>query len=317
MDRPGAQMNLIQALHRNATIHPEAIATIFGERQRTYSELSTRIAKFAAALRSIGIGCGDRVGILALNSDHYVEALFGVYSAKAVINPLGVTWTADEIAYSLDERETHVLIVDDHFAPMVTSLLTRSRHLQKVIFCGEGDLPDNMFAFDRLIEQHAAIVKSVACDEVIAASHTAEIMSCSPRAMVSPHDILTEALAEVADKNLCLSSVSLHVIPMFHCADWGFLNASLVSGATNVILPSFDALNALQTVHCRAVTHTLLTPNMVEQLVNFPFLSDFNLESLRCVAYSGSPMSEGLLRRAMDVMPLARLTQATGVHSPP
>jgi long-chain acyl-CoA synthetase len=45
--------------------------TIFGERRRTFREAADRVARLAAALRRVGVRPGDRVAMLALNSDRY------------------------------------------------------------------------------------------------------------------------------------------------------------------------------------------------------------------------------------------------------
>ena len=44
-----------------------------GDRQRTWLQVKDRIARFAGGLKSIGVQDGDRIAILALNSDSYFE----------------------------------------------------------------------------------------------------------------------------------------------------------------------------------------------------------------------------------------------------
>ncbi|TNF83374.1 long-chain-fatty-acid--CoA ligase [Pseudomonas sp. ICMP22404] len=307
-------MNLTQALHRNASAYPDVIATIFGERQRTYAELSERVARLAAGLHSIGVGRGDRVGILALNSDHYVEALYGIYWAGAVVNPVNIRWAADEIAFSLDDCETQVLIVDDCFAPMVTSLLTRSKCLRAVIFCGEGDLPDNMFSFERLIEQHPPVVDVRSCgDDLAGVFYTGGTTGFPKGVMLSHGNLYSNALAAVAEEIVCRAAITLHVAPMFHVADCVFLNASLMGAATNVIVPAFDPARALQAIQEHSVTHVLLVPTMIQMLINFPNLREYNLVSLRSVLYGASPISVATLERAMEALPRAGFAQAYGM----
>ena len=136
-------MYLTQALHRTVQQDPYRVLAICGDRTRTVAESIDRIARLAGALRRMGVTRGDRVGILALNSDRYHEFLLAVPWADAVVNPVNVRWSAAEIAYSLVDCDTRVLFVDDAFAPMLPELRAQAPNLDTVIFCGDGSRPDS------------------------------------------------------------------------------------------------------------------------------------------------------------------------------
>src|SRR5262245_59530099 len=112
-------MYLSQGLQRALQQTPDRIVTIFGERRRTFREFGERVARLAGALQSLGMAPGDRVSMLALNSDHYLEYIQGVWWGGGVLNPVNVRWSVAEIVYSLDDCDTGILIVDDHYLPMV------------------------------------------------------------------------------------------------------------------------------------------------------------------------------------------------------
>jgi len=91
-------MYLTQSLHRNAQQMPDVIATIYGGRSFTHAHTLDRVARLAASLRTHGVGAGDRVAILALNSDRYYQWLYPVAWADAVVVPVNIRWSAKEIA---------------------------------------------------------------------------------------------------------------------------------------------------------------------------------------------------------------------------
>ena len=66
--------NLTQFLNAAADTRPNAGATIMGTRKRNWHEHRERVAKLADSLRKLGASAGDRVAILALNSDRYTES---------------------------------------------------------------------------------------------------------------------------------------------------------------------------------------------------------------------------------------------------
>lgn len=65
-------MYLTQNLRRSIQQQPHATATIYNGRRRSFVQLGDRVARFAGALRALGVQAGDRVAILGLNSDWYL-----------------------------------------------------------------------------------------------------------------------------------------------------------------------------------------------------------------------------------------------------
>ncbi|MQA88592.1 MAG: AMP-binding protein [Streptosporangiales bacterium] len=117
-------MYLTQGLHRSLQQTPDAPATVFGERVRGFREQADRVARLAGALRELGVRDGERVGVLALNSDRYAEYLLAVPWADGVLNPINLRWSPAEIVYSLEDSQTDILFVDDSFASAIPVLRT-------------------------------------------------------------------------------------------------------------------------------------------------------------------------------------------------
>jgi acyl-CoA synthetase (AMP-forming)/AMP-acid ligase II len=80
-------MNVTQGLRRVLQTNPEGIATIDGDRRRSWREIGERVARLAGGLQGLGVKRGDRVAVLMLNSDRYLELYLGIAWAGAVIVP--------------------------------------------------------------------------------------------------------------------------------------------------------------------------------------------------------------------------------------
>src|SRR5450631_1388821 len=104
-------MYMTQGLHRAITMQPDGIATVYRGRRRTFAQMGKRVARFAGALRALGLKPGDRVSTLSLNSDRYIEYFMATYWAGFAVNAANIRWSPTEIAYSLDDCDTRVLIV--------------------------------------------------------------------------------------------------------------------------------------------------------------------------------------------------------------
>ena len=66
-------LQISSILRRAEQVAPNATATIHLERQQTWKEFLMRVQKLAGAFRNLGIQVGDRIAILSLNSDRYVD----------------------------------------------------------------------------------------------------------------------------------------------------------------------------------------------------------------------------------------------------
>jgi len=69
-------------------------------------------------LRALGLQAGDRVAMLSLNSDRYLEYQMGVPWAGGVLNPCNTRWSAAEIVYALNDSGSTILLVDETFRPL-------------------------------------------------------------------------------------------------------------------------------------------------------------------------------------------------------
>jgi acyl-CoA synthetase (AMP-forming)/AMP-acid ligase II len=80
-----SELNPVDFLDRAAYIYPEKIAIVDGDRRLSYRELAERSWRLANALRSAGLGKGDRVAALPFNSSAMLEAHFGVPAAGGIL----------------------------------------------------------------------------------------------------------------------------------------------------------------------------------------------------------------------------------------
>ena len=80
-----SELNPVDFLDRAAYIYPEKVAIVDGDRRLRYRELAERSWRLANALRSAGLGKGDRVAALLFNSSAMLEAHFGVPAAGGIL----------------------------------------------------------------------------------------------------------------------------------------------------------------------------------------------------------------------------------------
>ncbi|MBB4684061.1 long-chain-fatty-acid--CoA ligase [Amycolatopsis jiangsuensis] len=307
-------MYLTQGVHRSVQQTPEGCSTVFGTRTRTFAETADRVARFAAALHGLGVRSGDRVAILALNSDRYAEFLLAVPWADAVFVPVNVRWAMPEISDSLLDCDARVLLVDDAFAPMVPALRERQPGLT-VIHCGDGALPASMLGYEELIEQAEPVEDARRGGDTLAGVfYTGGTTGVAKGVMLSHANLLTSALGTAATGRFCEpGGRMLHTAPMFHLADGAAWAAQTALGGTHVIVPSFEPAAVLTAFSEHRITSVLLVPTMIGMLVEHPDAGTYDLSSVRHLLYGASPISEPVLEKAMKLFPRAGFLQAYGM----
>ncbi|MBF6318332.1 long-chain-fatty-acid--CoA ligase [Nocardia cyriacigeorgica] len=308
-------MYLTQFLHRALQQRPGDIATICGDRVRTVAESADRVARFAGALHALGVQRGERVGILALNSDRYHEYYLAVPWLGAVANPVNIRWSVAEIVYSLQDSDTTVLLVDDAFAPMIAPIRAAFDRLRTVIFIGDGQTPPDALDYEELIAGHEPVPDNrTGGDTLLGIFYTGGTTGHPKGVMLSHDNLVTSALGSLSTGHvLSRGGRLLHAAPMFHLADFALWTCGNLADATHVFVPAFTPAGVLEAIAGHRITDALLVPTMIQMLVDDPAAAAHDLSSMRHLIYGASPISEAVLERAMAAFPGAGFTQAYGM----
>jgi len=109
-------------LLRTASRYPDNDALVFPEQRVSYGELAQASTAVASALIDAGIGHGDHIGVLSLNSREVIEVLFGASMCGAVTVLLNARYRADEIRYAINNADIQLLFIDARQTDIETSL---------------------------------------------------------------------------------------------------------------------------------------------------------------------------------------------------
>jgi long-chain acyl-CoA synthetase len=306
---------LTQALHRAVQQKGDRVAVRFGARQTTFRQFADRVARLAGVLRNLGMRAGDRVAMLAQNSDRYLEYQMAVPWAGGVLNPCNTRWSAAEILYSLDDSGSSILIVDETYRELAESLRGKTLTLREIIYYGDGPVPDGMHDYEALIAQTAPVEDAMRCgDDLAGIFYTGGTTGFPKGVMLSHTNMMSSGLSVRAEGIATPDGVYLHAAPMFHLADMGMAMAHWIEGNMHTVIPSFSPELVLDAIERDRVTHVLLVPTMIQMLVDHSAMRrPRDLSCLQTIIYGASPISEAVLDRTMAALPNVTLMQAYGM----
>lgn len=298
-------MRVTQSLIRAATVAAGRTSTIDEARVRVWGETCDRVARLAAGLASLGVRPGDRVAVLAMNSDVFFEAYFAVMWAGAVLTPLNTRLAPAELAFQLRDAEAGILLHGREFAAVAAQLRA------------EGAV-GTLLALDAADGLEALIAGNApAADAGRGGGDLAGIFYTGgttglPKGVMLSHTAL-HAMAVNLTMSLQIDAgvVNFHAAPMFHLADIGLIFVTMVGGV-HVIQRSFDAADMLAAIARHRVTHCFTVPAVIDRMAKHDSAATLDLSSLKVLGYGGAPMPAGTYDIARARFPHVDFCQGFG-----
>jgi long-chain acyl-CoA synthetase len=305
---------LTQGLHRALQQHGSRPATVFQGRRRSMADLVERVARLAGALQAHGVRAGDRVAMLAANSDRYTEFFAAAWWTGAVAVPLNTRWSGPEVVHALNDCGVCLLVLDDAHAARVAELRAGAPGVATWVHAGEAPAPTGLLGFEALVDGHDPVADAPkAPDDLAAILYTGGTTGAAKGVMLSHANFWASAVARLAEVPNPADPVSLLVAPLFHVAGLARLVVQWVLGAPCVLVPGFRAEAVLRAIQDEGVNDVVLVPSMLQALLDHPGFGDYRLDGLRRITYGASPISPVLLDRALAALPQVEFMHAYGM----
>lgn len=263
-----------ELLERRAAERPDAEAVVFPDGATTYAELTARADRFARGLTGLGVGRGDRVGILLPASADLLAVLIGATRIGAVAVPVNARFKAVELGGIVVHSGMRVLVTEGR-APE----LPDSPELEHVVLLGHDELPDaEPPQVDVDVDDTAVIVYT---------SGT----TAAPKGAMLPHSALTNLADGIVERmQLTREDRVWTAIPLFHGGGLTFAFSCLTAGAPFVHPGHFDPSTTLEYLTGQRVTVALAAFETIWMpVLDRPDFASFDLSRIRVVMAVGVP----------------------------
>jgi acyl-CoA synthetase (AMP-forming)/AMP-acid ligase II len=306
-------MYITQCLHRMVQRAPDGIASQDADRRWTWAELHDRVARFAGAMRALGVNPGDRVAILSRNGDHFLEYILGTLWAGGVINPVNLRWTAQEMGYSLADCDTRILLVEPGFEPLVAAIRAEAPGLEHVLSTGESDAL-GIVPRSRWMAGAEPVTDALrGGNDLAAILYTGGTTGRPKGVMLSHANLICSALGYIVDPGGTPGGVFLHSAPLFHIGALSGLMIALFAGMGSAFIPGFEPLAMMEAIVSFGATDVFFVPTMLRMTIDHPRFTEYDMSGIRRIRYGAAPMDDTLLDRAIEAFPNAGFSQAYGM----
>jgi long-chain acyl-CoA synthetase len=295
---------LTDILASTAIDMPEAKATSFLGATLSFLELKRRSDALAAALVDLGIGRGDRVGLMLPNCPQYIIATFAILRAGAIVVNINPSYTAREVLTVAADSGIRVLVTLDALAPLVQGIRSDTSLEQIVV--------TSLAEYAAAAVEPPRVAGALTLADLIGNGRGAEL----PLVEIAPADLAvlqytggttgTPKGAMLTHANIFANVVQMEtwqdrtvargggrylvVIPYFHIYAFSVcMMAGIWTGALQVILPKFDPEQVLAAIRDFRPTYFPAVPTVFVSLLNHPRVGEFGLEQVRTFNSGGAP----------------------------
>jgi acyl-CoA synthetase (AMP-forming)/AMP-acid ligase II len=265
----------------------------------TYAELYDAAGAAATEMAASG---AEFAAVIDVNSPAVPIALFGAAWAGIPFSPLNYRLTEAELTALLARISPAYVVTDSERAARLDQLdglhvIPRADFLAAV---GQGSPGEPSWSMDP--------------DEVAILLFTSGTTGTPKAAVLRHKHLVSYILGSVEFAGAAETDASLISVPPYHIAGMASIASSVYAGRRMVQLEAFSADGWIDLAAAEAITHAMVVPTMLVRVIDaLDRRGGMELPHLRAVSYGGAKMPQGVIERAMELLPQVDFTNAYGL----
>jgi long-chain acyl-CoA synthetase len=296
-------------------------ALIYKEKRFSYEELDLLSNKLGNSLRSLGIQKGDRVSLYSQNSWEWIIGYYATAKIGAVINPVNVMLTPEELLFVVDDCGAKVIMTSPDKAQAVLGILDKAKTLKQVVVYGD-DAPSPGVAFNRLLGKgnERLVAEPIEPLDISTIGYTSGTTGHPKGAMLTHRGVMLNSRLTANMHMKDPEEVVISALPTAHVYGNVAMNGTFITGGTFVLIERFDEKVVFGAIETHKATMFEGVPSMYMMLLSHPGLEHCNMESLRKCSVGGQTISVKVMEEVEDrfgcpLLELWGMTEVSGLGS--
>jgi amino acid adenylation domain-containing protein len=301
---PGCRVH--ELFEERVRAHPDAIAAVHGNSQRTYRELNAHANQLARALLARGLCREGVVAVVTERNLDWMAVVLAIFKAGGAYLPIEPHFPADRIARMLSRAGCRLVLTE----PGSTAMLDQALDSLSGVETLSIDAAYDEHHPDGDLEVH------VAPDQLAYIYFTSGSTGEPKGAMCEHAGLLNHLCAKIDDLHIGEGDVVAQTAPQcFDISLWQLVAALLVGGRTLLVEQEaiLDARRFIGKIVDGRVAVVQVVPSYLEVLLSYLAQQPRELPDLRCVSVTGEALKKELTQRWFAVQPGIKLVNAYGL----
>jgi len=280
---------------------PDRLALRTADRSVDFAEFDRLANQAAHFFLDTKYRPGALVGFMGRNSIDFYAALFGCARTRSGLVIYNWRLAPPELAMQIADSEAELAVVDRDCAPLWEAACAMLERPPETVWIDADDTLERRSAHYPTTRPAVQVESDDTAFQLYTSGTTGR-----PKGVMLAHGAtnfmrMCEHLEPAYEWREGDSFVN--GLPNFHLLHIGITLQCLYNGVAIDIVRQFDPLGMLEAISTRRPTLLTLTPTMLQMLLDHPAAATSDFTSLRLTLYAGSPISLGLIKRAIAAMP--------------
>lgn len=291
-------MNLVTLFDESACRWQGKTLLHYQDQAYSYAQIQDLSLRAATVLRACGVGPGDRVALMSLNTPAFLIAALGALRLGAVLVAVNHKLQKPELEHILDHSQARLLLMDGALQELAQRLQTAVRTMSMDTPFRGGALQVAHFDDQVRAAEPCAALPSVDENTPAQLLYTSGTTGRAKACVHSHRNVFMTALVCAAGLSMTHQDRMLIAMPIWHASplnNWMF--GTLLMGGTLVFLREYSPRGMLEAVAEHRTTLTFCAPVALLAPLELPDFDRFDLRSMRLWIYGGGPLGPEMSRR--------------------